>query len=169
MSAVAPLPTQAVRVCLITLAGTPFAIDVRAAKEIVVLDDCTPVPQGPPQLLGVANLRGAVIPILDIQPLLKLPRRQRTGRITALVVAWENRPVAIAVDAVLGLELFGEVLSFSEAAQADFGEYAVGLLPHLDGFVTLLDVPRVVGALRDQTPRRPRAVPAEGGQGQILR
>jgi purine-binding chemotaxis protein CheW len=163
MSVAAPLPTQAVRACLITLAGTPFALDVRAATEVVVFDHCTPVPQGPRYLLGVGNLRGSVIPVLDIQPLLGLPRRQVNGRTTVLVVSWASQPVAIAVDRVLGLERLAEVVPFSDGARSAYGEYALGLLPRLDGFVTFLDMPRLVESLKGTTPRKTESGAVAGG------
>lgn len=158
MSVAASLPVQAVRACLITLAGTPFAVDVRVAKEVVVFEHCTPVPHGPTQLLGVGNLRGSVIPILDVQPLLGLPRRQVSGRTLVLVVSWATQAVAVAVDRVLGLERPADVVSLSDGGRSAYGEYAVGLLPYRDGFITLLDMPRLVGALKGSAPRR-----ADGG------
>jgi purine-binding chemotaxis protein CheW len=137
---------------VLLLGGRPFAIDVRAATEIVVFGSPTPVPKGPPHLLGVANLRGAVIPVLDVQPLLGLSARRVTARLPALVVSWAGGQVAIAVDRVLGLESFGEVLPFSEAAAGQYGEYGVGLLPREGTFIPLLDMPRLVEALRREEP-----------------
>jgi hypothetical protein len=69
----------------------------------------------------------------------------------------------VAVDRVLGLEPFGEVVAFSEAARSEYGEYALGLLPRADGLVVFLNMPRVVEALRRETARRDAAALAAGG------
>jgi purine-binding chemotaxis protein CheW len=151
------------RVCLIELAGKPYAVDVRTAKEIMVFESCTAVPQGPSHLLGVANLRGTVIPILDIQPLLGLPARRIGARTTVLVVSSAYQQVAVAVDCVLGLEPFTEVVPFSEAARSEYGDYALGLLLHADALVVFLNMPRVVEALRRDTVRADAAAPAVAG------
>lgn len=157
--------TQApgVRACLVVLAGTPFAVDVRSAKEIVILEGCTAVPQGPPHLLGVANLRGVILPLLDIQPLLGLAARRLNGRTTALVVSSASQALAVAVDAVLGLESLGEPLPCSEGTRRTYGPYASGLLPRGPALVPLLNMPVLVEALRREAPRREE--PAADGEG----
>ena len=50
---------------LLYLGGETFAIDVRQAREVVGFEDATPVPLAPPHVLGVANLRGEVVTIVD--------------------------------------------------------------------------------------------------------
>ena len=50
------------RACLVKLAGSRFAVEVRYAREVVVFDGLTVVPLAPPHLLGVVNLRGSVMP-----------------------------------------------------------------------------------------------------------
>ncbi len=163
MTSPSVLPQTGIRACLALLAGKLFAIDVRAAKEIVVFDGSTPVPRGPGHLLGVANLRGTVIPILDIQPLLGLPARPAAERTTALVVASAYQQVAIAVDRVLGLESFTGMVPFSEAARSEYGEYALGLLPRAETFVTLLNMSAIIEALHRDVQPGSGAPPANGG------
>ncbi len=154
--------TSGVRACLVVLAGKLFAIDVRAAREIVVFEGSTPVPRGPGHVLGVANLRGTVMPILDIQPLLGLPGRRGGERTSALVVSSVYESVAIAVDRVLGLESFTGVVPFSDAARGEHGEFALGLLPRADTFITLLNVAGIIEALRRDGWRNDAAPRATG-------
>src|SRR5712664_4176329 len=68
-----PDASPALRACLFALSGARFAVDVRSAREVAVFDDLTAVPRAPRLLLGVANLRGTVVPIVDVGPLLDLP------------------------------------------------------------------------------------------------
>jgi len=49
------------------LAHDAFAVDVQIAKEIVDYAEVTQVPQTPDYLLGVINLRGAVVPVIDMR------------------------------------------------------------------------------------------------------
>ncbi|WP_447980211.1 chemotaxis protein CheW [Candidatus Nitrospira bockiana] len=60
------------RVCLISLAGELFAIDLQNVREVFEVESFTPVPGMPVCLIGVANLRGLVIPLVDLRPLLGL-------------------------------------------------------------------------------------------------
>lgn len=61
-----------VRVCLIRLGGELFAIDLRSVSEVFEVDSVTPVPGMPDVLVGVANLRGLVIPLIDLRSSLGL-------------------------------------------------------------------------------------------------
>lgn len=139
---------QAIRACLFQLAGESFAVEVRWAREVVIFEDYTVVPMAPAHVVGVANLRGSIIPILDVRALLELPRRQIGRGSTALVISEGGMQVALAIERILGLEPFDEVVPFGEAGRKEFGEFGVGLLRRGEGLITLLDVPKLLEALR---------------------
>ena len=72
-SVVANSPAESqVRVCLISLGGELFAIDLHSVSEVFEVDAVTPVPGMPGALVGVANLRGLVIPLVDLRASLGL-------------------------------------------------------------------------------------------------
>ena len=137
----------AIRACLFMLAGSTFAVDVQSAREVAVFDDITTVPRAPAPLIGVANLRGTVMPIVDVRPLLGLPV-QRLGRsLRTLVVRDGATQVAVAVEGVLGLEPFNEILPLEEARAGAHREFDLGLLKWGEGTATLLDAGKIVQAL----------------------
>jgi len=137
-----------IRTCVFSLAGDLFALDVKHARQVIVLEDYTVVPLAPPYLIGVTNLRGYVLPVLDVRPLLGLSA-QRVGRGTrVLVVGAGAGQVGVAIDDVLGLEWFGDVLPFGEASRRQYGRLGVGLLARGERLVTLLDAAKVLDALR---------------------
>ncbi|WP_322011383.1 chemotaxis protein CheW [Paraburkholderia sp. J12] len=69
------------------LAGTELALPVAALQEVVNHSDAlTPVPLAPPYLLGLFNLRGTLIPVVDLRQLLRLPAEgEGTARKIAIV------------------------------------------------------------------------------------
>ena len=69
-SVVAPKPALPLRICLISLGGESFAIDLRHVREVFEVDNLTAVPGMPSALAGVSNLRGVVIPVVDLRSLL---------------------------------------------------------------------------------------------------
>ncbi len=137
-----------VRACVFTLGGEGFAIEVRYAREVVVIDEFTIVPRGPSYLVGVVNLRGLILSIVDIRALLGLATRPVGRGARVLVVAAGSGQVGVAVDAVLGLTSFDEVLPFGEGARRAYGEFGVGLARHGDGLVKLLDAGKALEALK---------------------
>jgi len=91
------------RACLFTLGAQTFALPVATVKEVVDFEEWTTVPRAPRAVVGVANLRGDVVPIVDAQAVLGLPARQRGRRLRTLVVVAGDRTAALVVDAVVGL------------------------------------------------------------------
>ncbi|MDP2702705.1 MAG: chemotaxis protein CheW [Candidatus Rokubacteria bacterium] len=87
-----PLPaeslpgTRQARACLVKLAGSRFAVEVRYARQVVVLDELTVVPLAPPHLLGDVNLRGSHMPLVDNRPFLGLEAARASRGARALVV-----------------------------------------------------------------------------------
>jgi purine-binding chemotaxis protein CheW len=155
MSAEAPLTAPVLpeapaapvrRACVVLLGGRPFAVDVAEAREVVVLDTTTPVPGAPAPVIGVMNLRGSVLPVVEARPLLGLPVRSGGPRGRALVLADGDRRAAILIERVLGLGTLDEV---EPLPAPDASGLTVGLLPGDAGDrPTLLDARAVLAALR---------------------
>ena len=97
------------RACVVLLGGRPFAVDVMDAREVVLVDTTTPVPGAPATVVGVMHLRGRVLAVIEVRPLLGLPVRAATGRPRALVVADDDHRAAVLIDRVVGLAGFDEI------------------------------------------------------------
>jgi purine-binding chemotaxis protein CheW len=135
-------PQPALRACLFVLAGSLFAVDVMSAREVAIFEGFTLVPWAPPVLVGIANLRGVIMPIVDIRPLLHLPPHRPGTVIKSLVIEEPPIRVAVAIEAALGLEPFTRMIS-----QTGPHPFALGLLPRGGELVTLLDAPAILDAL----------------------
>ena len=86
------------RVCMISIADELFAIDLRNVREVFEVDTITPVPGMPTALAGVANLRGLVIPIVDLRLMLGLPA---AGPLPyAVAIRHGNQLLGVMVDRV---------------------------------------------------------------------
>jgi purine-binding chemotaxis protein CheW len=138
----------AMRACLFLLGGERFAVEVELARGVVVLEDVTAVPGAPAHVLGLSNLRGALIPVLDLRAPLQLAAPWREGPVKALVAEHASMQVAIALDSVVGLEAFDDALPLGPLERTRFGDFAVARLPGPGGAFTLLDVARIIEALR---------------------
>jgi purine-binding chemotaxis protein CheW len=55
------------------LADERFAVEARYVREVLRLGGCTPLPGAPPFVHGIVNLRGEILDVLDLRPLLGLP------------------------------------------------------------------------------------------------
>jgi len=134
------------------LAGEEFAFGILRVKEILEYDTLTRVPNAPPAVRGVINLRGAVVPVLDLAQLFGLPATAVTKRSCVIIVEVrvdeQELVMGILADAVNQvIELAPDTI---EPAPA-FGsrvrvEYLVGM-GKLDSrkFVLILDIDRLLG------------------------
>lgn len=96
-----PLQTDgAMELILLEIAGHAFCIDIRSVREIRGFTASTPLPQAPDYVLGVINLRGAVMPVLDLRARLGLGVTEVTGRHVIVVVHHDGQPAGLLVDAV---------------------------------------------------------------------
>lgn len=130
--------------CLFELASHTFAVLIGQAREARVFTEYTVVPLAPPHLIGMTNLRGAIIPIVDLGVLLGLPRHR--GTISALVVEANAVRVALAVDRVLGVEALEAVLGHGES-DVEWARLERSHLRRGDDDVPVLDVAKIVESL----------------------
>jgi len=91
---------SAIELILVEVAGHEFCIDIRSVREIRGFTASTPLPQAPAFVLGVINLRGAIMPVLDLRARLGLGATEVSGRHVIVVVHHEDRPAGLLVDAV---------------------------------------------------------------------
>lgn len=77
-----------------------FSIEVVSVESIIKLQAITKVPHAPDYVVGVTNLRGSIVPVIDLKARLGLPKSQ-SGDDTRIVVAiLQDQKVGMVVDAV---------------------------------------------------------------------
>lgn len=77
-----------------------FCLDIMAVREIRGWTAATPLPHSPSYVRGVINLRGAVLPILDLKTRLGLGVAEPSARSVIIVVHIDTRLVGLLVDGV---------------------------------------------------------------------
>ena len=133
-----------------TLAQELFGVDIHAVREIIEYGRLTSVPMMPPSILGVINLRGAVVPVIDLG--LRFGGKAtvigpRTCIVILEIASRDGlRVIGMVVDAVnevleLGSGQIEPPPSFGNRIRADFIR-GMGKLD--DRLVVLLDVGRVL-------------------------
>lgn len=144
------------------LAGEEFAFGILRVKEILEYDTLTRVPNAPPAVRGVINLRGAVVPVVDLAMLFGLPATTVTKRSCVIIVEVRvddqelvmgiladavNQVIELAPDAIEPPPAFGSRVRV---------EYLIGM-GKVDArkFVLVLDIDRLLG---DVSPAATAAV-----------
>jgi purine-binding chemotaxis protein CheW len=126
--------------------GEEFAVDILSVQEIIRMVEITRVPKAPSFVEGVINLRGRIIPVLDLRRRLGVPGAERTAQSRIVVVMVRGRVVGLVVDSV------SEVLRIPKSAMEPApslgttvgAEFIQGVGRLEDRLLTLLDLKRLL-------------------------
>ncbi len=128
------------------LSEEEYGIDILRVQEIIRFAELTRIPQSPPFIEGVLNLRGKVVPVMDLRTRFSLPKGERDRSTRIIVVDVFNKVMGMIVDAV------SEVLQIEEeqiappppmGASID-SEYIRGMAKIDDRLMILLDVDKIL-------------------------
>jgi purine-binding chemotaxis protein CheW len=86
------------RAAIVSLGGELFTIDLQNVREVFVVESITPVPGMPAGLSGVTNLRGSVVPLIDLRQTIGLAAENALKY--AVVIKHGNWQVGVLVDTV---------------------------------------------------------------------
>ena len=118
-----------------------FGLDIMRVQEIILVGAITKMPQVPEYVRGMINLRGHVIPVVDLRTRFGQPQCEKTEEQRIIVVNIASKTIGIVVDAV------NEVLRVKtdeiEPAQTGIGEvqrFITGLLKIDQKLIILLDI-----------------------------
>jgi purine-binding chemotaxis protein CheW len=137
-----------------------YALRAEEVLEVIRMPAVARVPQGPAALLGIANLRGAVLPIAGLRQLLG-KSATAAGADARAIVLDIGAPIALAVDSVATLESAGEeqIDTRPREVGAAGAERLLGVLsiPRSQGAAKILDIRTMLAAAFATRGRAPRS------------
>jgi len=140
------------QVLTFVLGNETYGVDILRVQEIRGWSSVTKIPHAPAHVLGVLNLRGSIVPIVDLRMRFALDRAEYTAVTVIIVVAVMSaagrRDFGVVVDGVSDVV---DVNTEEVKAAPDLGskgggtDYIRGLVPVSDRMVVLLDIDRLIG------------------------
>lgn len=136
-----------------SLGGEEYGISILSIREIIGMIPVTSVPQSPPYVKGVVNLRGKVIPVIDLRKKFAMESIDYTERTCIIVVEMELGTGVVLIGIIV--DSVSEVLNI-RADEVEptptFGarlttDYILGLAKMEGGVKILLDMDKVLGAM----------------------
>ncbi|MGC1550724.1 MAG: chemotaxis protein CheW [Rhodanobacter sp.] len=130
----------------VNLANEEYGIDILAVREIRGWTAVTRIPQAPHYVLGVLNLRGAIVPVLDLRLRFGLAREEYDATTVTVIITVAGRLFGVVVDAVSDvLDVTGDAIRpVPDMGTAVDTEYLKGLTSIAERMVLLLDVDKLL-------------------------
>lgn len=141
-----------------SIADELYAIDVMQVKEVLRFTDITPVPGAPEGILGIINLRGSVVTVINSRTLFKLEDKEIDHNTRIVVVEFDGQEVlGILVDGV------DEVLNLPESEterapgvmrEDTQRQFVQGVCYRDDQLIILLDLDRMLAGFKAVQPEQ---------------
>lgn len=132
------------------MAGEEYGVDILCVQEIRGWETATPLPNAPPHIKGVINLRGTIVPIIDLRQCFGMESIEYTAVTVVIVlkVATESgsRVMGIVVDAVSDVYTLSdnEMRPAPDMGNAINTEFIQGLVNVDNKMVILLDIDKLL-------------------------
>ncbi len=169
MNSISTVRTETTSYVIASLHDARYAFETTSVYEIFSLPELQPVAEAPPYIAGVLNLRGRVIPVMDLS--MRLFRRPHTPRLSDSVLVLGRG------DVVVGVIMTGvtDVVSISAGridpapsygtSQEETGHpgtFVRGLARMGESVISVIDVERLIGLMEEVGPSDPREFPLPG-------
>ena len=138
------------------LGGEVYGVDINTVREIIRMQNITRVPNAPEFVEGIINLRGKVIPIVDLRRRFALAAAEQSKDSRIVVVDIAGEDIGVTVDAVTEVMRIdgGSVEPTGDIIATVDSYYIEGIANLGEQLIILLDLNKVIGAGERSAIRR---------------
>jgi len=133
------------------LGNETYGFEILRVREIRGWTAVTKIPRAPPHVLGILNLRGSIVPVMDLRMRFALEHAQYTD-LTVIIVLTVNsqdgpRDVGVVVDGVADVvDVYaGDIKPAPDLGARRATDYILGLVPAGERMTVLLNIDRLIG------------------------
>jgi purine-binding chemotaxis protein CheW len=128
-----------------SLGSEDYAVPLLMVREVISVPDTTPIPKAPPHFLGIMNLRGQVISVVDLRKKLKVdPRKDKEEAVIIVDIGSMN--IGVVVDSINKVLAFSkdDVCEMPEVESQVNTQYIQGVYKKESSLTVLLDLAKVL-------------------------
>jgi purine-binding chemotaxis protein CheW len=137
------LPTQVIS---FAIGDDQYGVDIMAVREIKGWSEITHLPKQPEYVRGVLNLRGVIVPIIDLRCRFGQGLTEATALHIVIIVQIASRQVGLLADRVLDIVSFetAQIQSVPRVANGTRIGFLSGLVTIESGMIALIDLPNLL-------------------------
>jgi purine-binding chemotaxis protein CheW len=130
------------------LDGEEFGLPVEMVREVIRVGDITRVPQSPAHIRGVTNLRGRILPVVELRTRLGLAPLNPRSTARIIVAEVRGRVLGLLVDSVAQVQKVpaDRVVAAPDEVKSAHTDYITGVVQLFDRLLILLDLARALDA-----------------------
>jgi purine-binding chemotaxis protein CheW len=140
---------EATREVLVFVLGREeYGVDILKVQEIRGYEKVTPIPSAPDYLKGVTNLRGVIVPIIDMRVKFRMPEVRYDSFTVVVILRIGGRVIGLVVDAVSDVVGFAQsdVRPAPQLGSLVDGSFIAGLATQGERMVLLLDIEKLLSS-----------------------
>jgi purine-binding chemotaxis protein CheW len=125
-----------------SLGKEDYAIPLLMVREVISIPETTPIPKAPKHFIGLMNLRGQVISIVDLRTKLTITPDANDSESAVIIVDFNNINIGIVVDSINKVLAFNtsEIQEMPEVSSQVKTANILGVYKKEDGLTVLLDI-----------------------------
>ncbi len=141
---------ERIQVCVFELSERSFGLRVLDVQEILEDAEITKVPTTPHFLRGVINLRGEIVPVVDVRDVLNLSVKPKTRESRIMIVNIKHVQLGILVDAIKEVTWIDKRVAQPNAIQVGIsdGKFITNVIYYKDSFLVLLHLDNLYQAIQ---------------------
>ena len=141
---------ERIQVCIFELSNRLFALNILDVQEILEDAEITRVPTTPYFLQGVINLRGDIVPVVDIREILHLKMKPKTRDSRFMILNIQKVQLGILVDAITEVTRIEKRVAQPESVQVGIsdGKFISNVIHYKDSFLVLLHLENLYQAIQ---------------------
>ncbi|MCX8153321.1 MAG: chemotaxis protein CheW [Candidatus Bathyarchaeota archaeon] len=139
--------TTEIKMLTFTLDDVFYGVDVHQVREVKNFEGATPVPYAPPYVKGVTNLRGEIIPVIDLRKRIGLDENKKINKDAGIMIIIQAKhPIGVIVDSVIEVLTLQkkDIETGAECFLNDRADGVVGIAKHDKDLIIILDIIKIL-------------------------
>lgn len=139
---------QEIQLACFRIGDEYYALDILRIREVIRPQKLTPVPKAPEFVEGVINLRGAVIPVVDLRKRFGTPRSAGDKKTRVIISVLTGKILGLIVDEVAEVRRYTrqEIQSAPQFLKGRGAEFFLGVCRRGEDLVMILDLERILSS-----------------------
>jgi purine-binding chemotaxis protein CheW len=137
---------EEIKILTFSLDNVCYGVNVNQVREVKNFEGATPVPYAQNYVKGVTNLRGEVIPVIDLRKRIGLCDKKEKESTDIMMIVQDRHPVGVIVDQVIEVLTLQkkDIENDPQSLITDRADGVVGVAKHDNDLIVLLDIMKVL-------------------------